>query len=107
MLNALALTRQSDIVAYIAVGLLALSNGYVATNSMMLGPQQVPMPSNDYRQSLPHNQPCPHHQVGTAQQEHAGNIMAFMLLIGLTIGSIIGEIFPFIVTPDRGDVSDT
>ena len=104
MLNALALTRQSDIMAYIAVGLLALSNGYVATNSMMLGPQQVPMPSNDYRQSLPHNQPCPHHQVGTAQQEHAGNIMAFLLLFGLTIGAIIGEIFPFILSPDHADV---
>ena len=35
--------RQSDTVAYIAVAVLAFSNGYIASNSMMLGPQQVPV----------------------------------------------------------------
>ena len=41
------------------------------------------------------------HQVGVAQQDHAGNIMAFLLLFGLTIGAIIGEIFPFVLEPEN------
>lgn len=83
-------------MAYIAVGSLALSNGYVASNSMMLGPQQVSIFSKQPSASYP-RQPCPRNQVGVAQQEHAGNIMAFLLLFGLTIGAVIGEIFPFLL----------
>ena len=101
-------------MAYITVAVLAFSNGYIASNSMMLGPQQVPVrvqcgltyaACTRWSACLRiHGRPPPLHQVSASQQEHAGNMMAWLLLTGLTVGAVIGEIFPVLLADVQSTV---
>jgi equilibrative nucleoside transporter 1/2/3 len=59
---------RSDICAFAVVLFMAVTNGYISTVAMMLGPQQVEM----------------------EDRELGGSIMVFCLLTGLTLGAVIG-----------------
>ena len=58
-----------DLAAFLVVGLLGLTTGYLGCSAMMLGPEQVESPK---------------------EREIAGILDTLGLVVGLTMGSVIG-----------------
>ena len=66
---------QSEIVLFLATGLLGLTGGYIGTTAMMLGPDLV----------------------SPREKELAGTIMAFCLLSGLGLGTAVSFLFGYLI----------